>query len=137
REIPYYLVLGLVCGIVAFLFITGLDFTEERFARMKVHWSLKPAIGAAGLALLGFIWLKVSGHVPPFYGNGYDVIRQLISIDTYQANSNGSILPSVPLVLAFAALAALKLVATCLTTGSGGSGGLFAPSLLVGAAVGA
>ena len=80
---------------------------------------------------MGYVLLSPTGpELPPFFGNGYPVIESLLSPQHYGAN------PGAALWLGLGGLCVLKLVATCLTIGSGGSGGIFAPSLLMGACVG-
>ena len=68
--------------------------------------------------------------MPPFYSNGYPVIRSLLNLEYYENKA------AVVLFVGLVALCGLKGVATCLTIGSGGSGGVFAPSLMLGACVG-
>jgi CIC family chloride channel protein len=68
--------------------------------------------------------------MPAFYGDGYDVVRQLLNHEFYMRWPGKRIL----LLLAF--LCAAKVVGTCLTLGSGGSGGIIAPSLFLGATAG-
>jgi CIC family chloride channel protein len=144
-DIPAYLVLGVVCGLVAVAFIRGLIITESLFDRLKAPSLLKPGIGAAMLGVLGVAFLLLfkgqpGGYesvpaLPPFYGNGYPVIKMLLSPSFY-ADRNPFADSALGIAGIVLAIVALKGVATCLTIGSGGSGGLFAPSLLLGAAVG-
>ncbi len=137
-EIPGYLCLGVLCGMVAAGFARGLTISEKYFASVRVPSLIKPAVGAAALGLLGLAYMLVikSPHgVPEFYGNGYPVIRELLSPVPY-AQANGVTAASWSLFGLIAFIAMLKMVATCLTIGSGGSGGLFAPSLLLGACSG-
>ena len=137
-EIPNYLVLGLICGVVAALFVRGIYASSRWFERLPVHRVVRPAIGGGMLGLLGLISLTVldNAHgVPGFYGNGYPVITQLLDPRHYYEPS-GALLPAGTFLTAVVALGLLKGVATALTLGSGGAGGLFAPSLLIGAAVG-
>jgi chloride channel protein, CIC family len=134
NDIPNYLLLALLCGAVAVGFIRLLIITEALFERVRAPAVLKPAIGAAALGLLGLAYLFVASPgrvVPPFYGNGYPMVKALLLPEIYQTSANAMVL-----ALFLLALVLLKCVATCLTIGSGGSGGLFAPSLLIGAAVG-
>ncbi|MEE9129740.1 MAG: chloride channel protein [Phycisphaerales bacterium] len=132
-EIPNYLMLGVLCGLAAMAFIKALYWTEDVYARIKLHPILKPVSGAAMLGLIGLGYVVLSPgrpEMPPFFSNGYPVIKELLSLDYYAGGQAGT------LVLGLIALCALKLLATCLTIGSGGSGGVFAPSLLLGAGVG-
>jgi len=136
--IPNYLLLGLLCGGVAALFIRALESSERRFTRLGTPTLMKPVIGAAVLGLLGLgflLLLPQQTGIPPFYGNGYPVIRSLLSPAIYH-DASQQLLPFDRVFLFIVVIAVLKGLATCLTIGSGGSGGLFAPSLFMGAAVG-
>lgn len=68
--------------------------------------------------------------MPAFYGDGYDVVRQLLNHRFYQQ------WPGNWILLLLATLCVAKVVGTCLTLGSGGSGGVIAPSLFLGATAG-
>lgn len=138
NDIPNYFLLGIVCGAVAVAFIRGLIATDGIFARLRAPTMLKPMLGAALLGLLGLMYLMLlrpEQSAPPFYGNGYPVIRTLLSPQHYVTGSEG-IASAATVMGLLAALIALKALATWLTIGSGGSGGLFAPTLLLGAGVG-
>ncbi len=102
-------------GLVAILFIKALYFFEDKFDRFPLHPLLKPIFGGI---LIGTIGLGL----PHIFGVGYD------SIDACLQNQLGLWLA---LVLVFA-----KILSTSLTLGSGGSGGIFAPSLFLGAMTG-
>ena len=114
-EIGPYILLGIICGAVAILFIQVLYFLEEKFEALKVHPLVKPAMG--GL-LVGVIGLKF----PQIFGVSYE------AMDAGLTNQMG-------LWLAFVLIFA-KILSTSLTLGSGGSGGIFAPSLFLGAMTG-
>ena len=139
-DVPNYLLLGLVCGISAPLLVRSLFLAESLFGRIKVNRILRPAIGATALGLLGLIYLLIARpehNVPPFFGNGYATVKELIDPATYLADvSNKELKPLTTLIVAVLAIVILKSIATCLTIGSGGIGGLFAPSLVIGAGVG-
>ncbi len=115
-ELGNYLVLGALAGVAAVAFIRTLYSFEDFFDhRVKIAPWLKPAIG--GL-LVGSIALVDPGVL----GGGYPQI--------------GAALHGDMLILSLGALILLKPIATSLTLGSGGSGGVFAPSLFLGAMVG-
>jgi len=114
-EIGPYVLLGIVSGLVAILFIKVLYFFEDKFDDLRLHPLLKPILGGI---LIGVIGLKFS----QIFGVGYE------SIDACLTNNIGFLLA---LVLVFA-----KILSTSLTLGSGGSGGIFAPSLFLGAMTG-
>lgn len=136
-EIPNYVVLGIICGLVAIAFTKSLYWTEDLYERIKLHPIIKPVTGAAllgGLGLCYFSYFKPEQALPPFFSNGYPVIERLLSAEFYQSfNQNDAALQAVTVLLA---ICLFKAVATCLTLGSGGSGGIFAPSLMLGAAAG-
>ena len=126
-ELPLFLVLGVVCALAAVAFIRCLYATEDITDRIRLPEPLKPALGAIGLGLTGISYVFVTTMVeaPAFYGNGYPAIRGMLGPQVLEYTVGGLLL-----------LAFVKLLATCLTLGSGGSGGIFAPSLLMGAALG-
>jgi CIC family chloride channel protein len=145
-QTPEFLVLGLVCGVVAVAFGVSLRFVERLFKELKSPRVLKPAIGALLLVGLGIAWFeldpfsKLTGSadkVPTFYGNGYILIKQLLQPSFYMSDAGASLAsaPTLPLLM-LASLIIIKILATCLTLGSGGAGGLFAPSLVLGAVTG-
>jgi CIC family chloride channel protein len=138
-QIPTYLVLGLACGLLGAFFVRSLDRSERFFSSLPVPIYIRPFIGALLLGVLGFtvFWLTSSDSLPKFYGNGYPMIDSIINPSTYFSNVEESVLKdAAPLLLGLAGLALIKLVATSITVGSGGAGGLFAPSLFIGAATG-
>lgn len=139
-QIPAYLVLGLVCGLLGAVFVRALDFTERTFAKSSLPLATRPIVGALLLGVLGVaaLWFTGSDTVPGFYGNGYPTIKSLLSLDLYYQDTGKTVLAAAgPFLLAIGTLTLIKIAATCLTVGSGGAGGLFAPSLLVGAGTGA
>ena len=115
-EIPLYALLGLLAGVVGVLFIRALYWTEDRFDRSPVPPLLLPA---AGGLLVGLIALANRDTL----GIGGDALDQMLGGD----GGGGTL----------AILLVLKLAATAVTIGSGGSGGVFGPSLFIGAALGA
>ena len=138
-EIPNYLVLAVLCGVGAVVFVRSLYLVEDSFSRLKTHPAVRPAIGGLMLGVLGlgYVIFIQRGHVPAFYGNGYPVIEHLTSVDTYyEPGAPGTLKPAATMLVVLIALGLFKGVATSLTIGSGGAGGLFAPSLLMGAAIG-
>ena len=127
-ELPLFLVLGILAAFAAVIFIRALYFTEDLADRLAIPDALKPALGAVALGLLGAgaVWFTPSDQMPAFFGNGYPAIEQTLGKDVHALAIGGLI-----------ALFFWKLIATCLTLGSGGSGGVFAPSLLMGSCLGA
>ncbi|TVQ61018.1 MAG: chloride channel protein [Phycisphaerales bacterium] len=156
-ELPSYIALGLLCGVIAVIFVRMLYASEDVAARVPVHPVVKPVIGALLLGLLGLAYLAMlrggpgAPTYPSFFGNGYEAIRNLINPISYRAGASdamanvpiGGVLDAelasaVPFTLWVVGLMLVfKIVGTCCTLGSGGSGGVFAPSLFMGAAAGA
>jgi CIC family chloride channel protein len=138
-EVPNFIMLGVLCGVMAPLFMKALFWTDGWFGRLRLHPVAKPALGGAVLGLIGLgtVLLLPEQKVPWFYGNGYPVIKEFLSPGFYFEDSQAlSLRPLGLVMLLLVTVTALKAVATCLTIGSGGSGGMFAPSLLMGSGVG-
>lgn len=111
-----YIVLGLACGFMALAFMRTLFKVEDLAERLKAipGW-LKPALGGLLLGIVGI-------GLPQIYGDGYDTVDQVLQ---------GGMVWWLVIVLL-----AAKLIGTSLTLGSGGSGGVFMPSLFLGAMTG-
>ena len=145
QRIPWYLILGAICGLVSLYFTRGMNKLEQWMKHHISNMWLKLLIGGATLSVLIFLF-------PPLYGEGYDVIRQLINGDSLSALDNSpfakylvptefyanlATTPTQLLILTyFIAIILLKIVASVATNGAGGVGGIFAPSLFMGAIVG-
>jgi CIC family chloride channel protein len=115
-EIVFYIILGLLSGLVALLFIQSLDKLEHFFEeKISVHPWLKPAIGGFLVGIIGLAF-------PQIFSNGYGPMGL-------------ALMGSMAFWLMFS-LVFLKILATSLTLGSGGSGGIFAPALYIGAMLG-
>jgi CIC family chloride channel protein len=117
HELIAYLVLGMVVAIVGVLYVKVFyGMRDGVFARLPIPSWTKPAVGGLLLALLAMA-------VPQVLGGGYGWLQ--LTIDNQ--------LPLKVLVL----LVPAKILATSLTISSGGSGGVFAPSLVIGGVTGA
>lgn len=116
-ELPFYLGLGLLAGVVSALYIRFLYLSKDLFEqRLKAPRWLKPAFAGALVGLAGVF-------LPQVFGVGYDTIGQILSGET----------------LGFTLLLALmtaKLILTPVSIGGGFPGGVFAPALFIGAALG-
>lgn len=118
-ELIFYGMLGILCAGTAILFVTIFYFLRRKLFKpmiLKPHY--KPAIG--GL-LVGII----SVFFPQVLGSGYGWVQIAMNGDIIRIS-----------VLLMMALVLFKILATSFTIGSGGSGGVFAPSLFIGAMVG-
>ncbi len=142
-ELPSYLVLGFVCAIASWMFVQTLHASESFFGKISLHPVLLPVLGALFLGVLGIAGQLASGamdgnaliptdsSVPVFFGNGYAMITSLLDPTHYSVSD-----VTWTAVGALGLLMIAKIVATSSTLGSGGSGGVFAPSLFIGATVG-
>jgi chloride channel protein, CIC family len=115
RGLPFYLVLGLLCGGAAIGFTKVLYWVEDQFDRLPIDDLWHPAIGALGLGIIGFF-------VPRVLGVGYDTISDILN--------NGLALKLLLLIAVF------KSLALMISLGSGTSGGLLAPMFMSSAALG-
>lgn len=114
-EIVFYTILGVLAGLIGWLYVKTLYFSEDLFDNWKLSIPLKAAIGGLILGLLAIF-------VPDVLGVGYDSMDDVLT---------GNITITFALVLLFA-----KIFATSLSLGYGASGGVFAPSLFMGAMLG-
>ncbi|USN98815.1 MAG: chloride channel protein [Phycisphaeraceae bacterium] len=143
-ELPSYILLGILCGLIAAMFNWMLHLGEDLFEKAPIHPIGRPVVGAGMLGLLGMGYLLLPGaegghHAAPFFGNGYDTIRWLIDPAAYMIGPGNGLTGDMHVPAFFwllALLVLLKSVATTFTLGSGGSGGVFAPSLFLGAVTG-
>ena len=118
-----FLILGVVMGLVSVVFIRGLYKMEDLFDAMPGNYYSRHALG---MLCVGAIMYLLMSHAGQYYveGVGYATIMEVLS---------GAVMSPWFLLM----LAALKLLATCLSLGSGASGGVFSPALFMGATVGA
>lgn len=133
KNIPLYLVLGLICGLYARYFVVVSQRIEHLFKNMKGSKIKKAMIGGLVLSMLCML-------LPPLFGEGYDSVRNMASGDI-KAIIDVSFLKYFDyrewfILLFLGLLCAFKAVATAVTINSGGNGGNFAPSLFAGASVG-
>jgi CIC family chloride channel protein len=131
-EIPYFILLGILAGLVSVYFTRMYAFITSTFEKIGNIYK-KLAIGAIILGLIIFL-------VPSLYGEGYQSINSCLNGDysylfdgTLYEKFKGSAV-AVLIVLFF--VTALKAFATSVTIASGGIGGIFAPSLFIGSNLG-
>ena len=128
-EIPLYILLGGFAGIVAVIFTKTLYMSEDFFDhKVKIPGYLKPALGGLLLGFTGLVAVKLN------YAGFALLSAPAIFADGYEAVS--SVLGGGGIWFTLLALVVLKILATNLTLGSGNSGGIFAPSLFMGAMAG-
>ncbi len=127
-NVPYYIILGICCGFLSVYFIRMNIRIEQFVANMRNPFK-KVAVGGALLGLLIYAF-------PPLYGEGYTALQDLLTDNadnilknTYFFDFKSS---AFMIVLYVIGLLFVKVIATALTNGSGGVGGVFAPSLFTG-----
>ncbi len=130
--IPYYVILGVLCGFISLYMIKTTFFLEDFLERFKSIY-IKAIVGGFLLCILIFLF-------PPLYGEGYSIIITLLKGD-YSSILNDSIFGFFPnhnlsLLLFLLMIILFKVIATSITIGSGGNGGIIAPSLFTGAITG-
>src|SRR2546421_2931670 len=146
-----FILLGMACGVVGVALTRMMNFTEERFERLRIAKEFRPAIGGALLGVMGVIYVMIFGWLmlhrakpvefgayplPAFFSDGYGVIRQLVSTGGAPGSTLYEQYDPRMLMLLLGALVVFKILGTCATLGSGGSGGIIAPSLFLGATAG-
>lgn len=114
-EIPLYILMGILIGIVAVLHIRFFYLVRDWFADFDLHPQVKPIAGAFVVGCIAIVF-------PQVMGDGYDYIGKVLS-------GEGLLWVMVLLIL-------VKIVATAITLGAGGAGGVFAPALFIGAVIG-
>lgn len=112
----YYALLGILCGLVGILYPKTFYATRDLFRRLNWPNWIKPALGGLAVGIIGMF-------VPQILGMGYGWL---------QLSMMNNLLPLGIVV----ALVFLKIAATSLSIGSGGSGGVFAPGLFIGGMLG-
>lgn len=118
ESLLWYAVLGLAAGAVGILYAKFFYATRDAFHRIAIPPHFKPAIGGLGVGLIGLAF-------PQVLAMGYGWVQFSINGNTVEL-ATGTML----------ALIFLKILATSLTIGSGGSGGVFAPGLFIGGMLG-
>lgn len=114
--LPLFALLGAVVAWTGVVFRGGVDVSERLFRKIHLPLEARTAIGGLIVGLLAW-W------IPEVWGNGFDGVREVLA---------ATVAPAVLLPLLLA-----KIAATSSSLGSGGSGGVFTPALLIGAAAGA
>ncbi|MCD4735323.1 MAG: chloride channel protein [Bacteroidales bacterium] len=131
-DLPYYLAFGLIAGLISVYFTRIYMLIGRVFDRLKI-WYVRLIVGAIVLGILVFLF-------PSLYGEGYEAINSCLRGDLSYLFENSpfakyqdSIIITIVLMLV---IVLLKVVATSVTFGSGGIGGIFAPTLFMGANAG-
>lgn len=123
REAMSFVLLGLLCGVAAWAFIRLLVFMEDGFPKLSSNEYVQNLVGMTMIGLMMVLLTRAFGH-SYIDGVGYSVIQEVLDQKLTAAGL---------LMLLFV----LKLIATSVSLGSGASGGIFSPSLYLGATLGA
>ena len=131
-NLPYYALLGVLTGVFALYFTQSYSFIVKLFARIKHQWQ-KLLFGGMVLGLLVFLF-------PALYGEGYHSINAAMNKD-YSFLFGNSVFSQLPrntelIVVLLVVLFFIKPLATTITFEAGGIGGIFAPTMFMGAMLG-
>jgi len=133
-QLPWFILLGIAAGVLGALFLKMLHGSEDLFAKMKVPVFVRLAFG-------GLIVGVIAVRFPEVWGNGYEATKSLL-LDPNEllrdptGLTHGITAQHMLLVFLMGLLLA-KLLATLATVGSGAVGGVFTPTLFLGASLGA
>lgn len=132
HNLPFYIILGVLAGLVSHYFLFMTERIERWFGHFKKGY-VRLLVGGSLLCVLIFLF-------PPLYGEGFNFIADIIQGDTDRLLNNTFLYDYRHITLVFLAyvlfIMFVKVVAMALTNGSGGVGGVFAPSMFVGAFLG-
>jgi CIC family chloride channel protein len=131
-NIPFFIMLGVLAGFISLSFTGIYNFVEDAFDKIK-GWYWKLVVGV--LILGGLLFF-----LPSLYGEGYDVVSSSLRGDYSELFKNSMFYEyrtnMAAVVLMLMAVIFLKSFATSATFGAGGIGGIFAPTLFIGANTG-
>ena len=131
NDLPFIILLGILAGLLSVYFTRTTFWVEDKLA--KISNSIKRAIvGGIGLGVLIMV-------MTPLYGEGYNTIKALLTGEEFDLMFLGGYeIPRSQLLMIIFLVAVIlfKPVASALTIGAGGSGGIFAPSLFIGGITG-
>ena len=132
-QIPMFIILGVLCGLMSFYFTSVNTAVGRLFRRIDSQYK-KWAVGGVLIGVLIFIF-------PPLYGEGYEAMTALMRGETHSLFDNSLFFKfsSIEWVVILFVVATMlfKVVAMAATNSAGGVGGTFAPSLFVGSFIGA
>lgn len=133
HNVPFYMLLGIVCGLVAVYYVRTLLRTQDLLTKYLPNTFIRLFLG--GLLLGGLIWV-----FPSLYGDGYSTISSLAAQQPGKLLENSFMSRfedrQLILIVTIFIVSLVKVFAVGLTLGSGGNGGNFAPSLFIGACLG-
>jgi len=133
RNVPFYLLLGVLAGFVARYYAQSFKGVEGRIHAWKINAFAKALIGGLMLMVIYFL-------LPPLFGEGYESVSLLANGEAGKLNDNATMFSFLEenwsLLIFTGLIVLLKPLAAAVTLGSGGNGGNFAPSLFTGAYLG-
>lgn len=132
NDIPFYIFLGVIAGLVSVYFTEVYERIQKFFD--KIGSPIKRLlIGGIGIGIMVYF-------VPPLFGEGFDVINSLVQGNSEKALENNFLhldTSNIWVIIGLlSGLVFLKVIASCLTLGAGGVGGIFAPTLFMGSIMG-
>ncbi|HEY4653277.1 MAG TPA: chloride channel protein [Cyclobacteriaceae bacterium] len=132
HNVPFYIILGLLAGLLSLYYAEAFHYAQHQMARIRKQWARVVAGGLILSVLLIFF--------PPLYGEGYETIKSLSNLHPsfliQTSLLNDFLQNDWQIVIFLAALVFLKAIAAGITIGAGGNGGNFGPSLFMGAYLG-
>ncbi|HEU5145112.1 MAG TPA: chloride channel protein [Chryseosolibacter sp.] len=132
HNVPYYVLLGLLAGMISLYYARAYSWTEEKMHHVSNRWARAITGG-----LLMFVMVLI---FPPLFGEGYHTIKLLAELNASELFQSSILYPLLDSdaqhLILLAMLIFVKPLAAAVTLGSGGNGGNFAPALFVGAYVG-
>jgi CIC family chloride channel protein len=131
-DAPFYVILGLISALTSIYFTEAYERIQKLFDKIKTPFQ-RVIFGGLGIGILVYF-------IPPLYGEGFDVINNLIAGNPEKALENNFLnmdLTNIWTVIALlAGLVFFKIIASAFTFGAGGVGGIFAPTLFMGSIMG-
>lgn len=131
-DVPFYIILGIFAGFTSMYFTEIYERIQKLFDKIKSAW-YRILVGGSAIGVLIYF-------IPPLYGEGFDVMNNLIAGNPEKALVNNSLhldLTNIWVVIGLlAGLVFFKIIASAITFGAGGVGGIFAPALFMGSIMG-
>ncbi len=132
NDVPFAVIFAAMAGLLSVYFTRTTFFVEQKISTIKNHW-WRAAIGGVALGAITLV-------LHPLYGEGYETIKTILNGEASSIFADSiffkGINSSLFLVLLIGAIVLVKPIASAVTIGAGGSGGVFAPSLFIGGAFG-
>ncbi len=124
-RLPFYAILGLVAGLMAILYVQTFYSLRDIFKKWHIPNHIKPMIGGVVVGIIALLF-------PEILGTGYGWV-EILELGKF----NELVTFGLPILLVLVLLPFVKIIATSFTVSSGGSGGVFAPGIFIGASLGA